>query len=94
MARENQGLQIALIAFVVLTILFSVMTFMFFRQAKEATAELEHFRTSEKQAKDALNASQTECKKLKEMVGFAATDGLAAITNEYTKDMETYASSF
>ena len=36
-SSENQGLQIALIIFVMLTIILSVTTFVFFRQADEAT---------------------------------------------------------
>ena len=41
MARENQGLQIALIIFVILTIILGVTTFLFFRQYEEATAKAE-----------------------------------------------------
>ena len=36
-ARENQGLQIALIIFVMLTIILSVTTFLFYRNFKGAT---------------------------------------------------------
>ena len=36
MARENQGLQIALIVFVMLTIVLSITTFLFVRQAADA----------------------------------------------------------
>ena len=34
MARENQGLQIALIIFVMLTIILGVTTYLFFRQLR------------------------------------------------------------
>ncbi len=37
MARENQGLQIGLIIFVMLTIVLGVTTYLFFRQYEEAT---------------------------------------------------------
>ena len=36
MARENQGLQIGLIVFVMLTIILGVTTYLFFRQYEEA----------------------------------------------------------
>ena len=36
MARENQGLQVALIIFFMLTIILGVTTFIFFRQYEEA----------------------------------------------------------
>ena len=37
-SSENQGLQIALIIFVMLTIILSVTTFLFFREYEEAVA--------------------------------------------------------
>jgi len=38
MRGENQGLQIAVITFVMTTIFLSVTTFLFYRQAEEAEA--------------------------------------------------------
>jgi len=35
MARENQGLQIFLISFIMLTIILGVTTFLFYKQAEE-----------------------------------------------------------
>jgi hypothetical protein len=49
-ARENQGLQIALIVFVMLTIMLSVSTFLFFRNYQNATKQAEE---ANKKASDA-----------------------------------------
>ncbi len=94
MARENQGLQIALIAFVVLTILFSVTTFIFFRQAKEATIRADKAESMAKDNQTAANNIQTEYNKVKQMVGFADSDRLDTINRDYNQDMETYAGNF
>ena len=56
MARENQGLQIALILFVMFTLIFGVTTFIFYKQYDEANT---------KAAKDAL-AAATETKAVME----------------------------
>lgn len=50
MARENQGLQIALIMFVMLTVLMSVMTFVYFQKYTEAEKKQ---KISDKAAEDA-----------------------------------------
>ena len=53
MARENQGLQIALIIFVMLTVVMSVMTFVYFRKFTEAEDKQ---KTSDEKADDADSA--------------------------------------
>ena len=51
-ARENQGLQIALIIFVMLTIVLAVTTYVFFSSSQE-------YQTKAKTADDARNTSET-----------------------------------
>ena len=48
MARENQGLQIALIVFVMFTIILGVTTFMFSKEYSKAEARFEEEATDEK----------------------------------------------
>jgi len=94
MARENQGLQIALIIFVMLTILLGVMTFMFFRQYQEATTK---FMAADQKAKEQEETARnvlTENNQLKEMIGLAATDKMDTATTEFNKDMETYGANY
>lgn len=94
MARENQGLQIALIIFVMLTIILGVTTFLFFRQYDEATIEAAKAREDANSSRTAYNNSEEFNRKLKEMLGFAETDKIDTIDEKYREDMETYASTF
>ncbi len=94
MARENQGLQIALIIFVMLTIILGVTTFIFFRQYDEATIEAAKAQEDAAQNRTAYNNSEELNTKLKKMLGFAETDKQQTIDELYQKDMETYAGSF
>jgi len=94
MARENQGLQIALIIFVMLTIILGVTTFIFFRQYEEADlkAQANLKKTSEiRQAADALTGDNN---RLKEIIGFAGSDTLPTIDEEFDEDMKKYAGTF
>jgi hypothetical protein len=73
-SSENQGLQIALIIFVMLTIILSVTTFVFFRQADEATIRSIADSKKATDADTALRDAIVESKRLKELIG--VSDGL------------------
>jgi hypothetical protein len=93
MARENQGLQIALIVFVMLTLILGVTTFVFYRQwdqekNKFAAAEQEKGKVT----KD-LAAAQSEIVELKRILGFGAADTMQVIGQEVLKDMQLTAAS-
>lgn len=91
MARENQGLQIALIIFVMLSILLGVGAFLSFRQYQEfqikANANVAEARKANDLAQERLN----ELNELKRMVGVAETEKLDAISNQFNKSIETWA---
>jgi len=91
MARESQGLQIALVIFVMLTIVLGVTTFIFYRQATEAeskakaaTAEASKQTTTARTMTDNFN-------ELKRYIGVAETEEREKINETFTKDMATYA---
>ncbi len=93
-ARDNQGLQIALIIFVMLTIVLSVTTFMFFRKFEEA--ELKEKAATAKTA-DALKnqtIAQEEAIALKKILGAGPRDSQKMIEDSAKEDMKTYASNF
>ncbi len=94
MARENQGLQIALIIFVILTIALGVATFMCFRQYEEAAQSADDFRQKESAASSANRTLAEECTQLKEHIGFSATQNVQDITTQFTKDMQEYGQHF
>jgi hypothetical protein len=89
-ARENQGLQIALIIFVILTIILIVSTYMFFssyQKVNEANKALVADNTSKDTAARAANEESTA---LKNMIGAGATDKAAEAEARTKKDMEAY----
>ncbi len=75
MARaENQALQIALIVFVMLTIVLGVMTFFFFRSADEGAKQLATLQDSAKKDKEVTNKIQAEMNYIKtELLGVDPT---------------------
>lgn len=86
-SRENQGFQIALIVFVMLTVLLSVTTFVFFNKFKDeqtkATAA-----TSDAQKKDAeRNQAQEDRKEVLQFVGVQPSDNQEAVKKTWEADM-------
>lgn len=70
MARgESQGLQIALIIFVILTIILSVTTFIFFKNAEEAVAKSESDQKAANDANTAKSESDNNLEWLKQRIG-------------------------
>lgn len=94
MARENQGLQIALIVTVMLTIILGVTTFIFYRQYDDANTKAKAA-VDEKDKADRLATTKTEeNSRLKKVLGFPETDELQAIDPKINEDMQTYAAAF
>jgi len=94
MVRQNQGLQIALIIFVMLTIVLAVTTFIFFRQYEEADIKANDNQAKADKHRTAANNIQEECNELKRLMGFAATMKLDEIDAKFNQDMQTYAGNF
>jgi hypothetical protein len=90
MARENQGLQIALIIFVMLTIMLGAMTFVFFRKYDEAERKAKDSVAAADKIRTDLNNTQSDCTDLKRFIGFAASKSMDAIRSQYKDDMEKY----
>jgi hypothetical protein len=94
MARENQGLQIALIIFVMLTIILGVTTYVFVRKWDDATKEKV---AAEKVAGDKgrdAEAKEQVANALKKLIGVAATEALPNIEDTFRKDMERYGAAY
>ena len=89
-ARENQGIQLALIIFVILTIILIVTTYMFFnyyQKEKESNKALAADNTSKDKAAVAAN---TESGLLKMTIGAADSEKAADVEAKAAKDMEKY----
>jgi hypothetical protein len=93
-ARENQGLQIALIVFVMLTIILSVTTFIFYNNYKDQSATAA---AAKKEASDAQNRERTiqeERNQLATAIGFPVTEEMKGITAQTDADFKKYADLF
>src|SRR5690349_1193834 len=93
-ARENQGLQIALIIFAILTVALIVTTFVFFNYYKETRVERDQARNAATAAEKKAAEATNEATEMKNMIGIAADKDLAALKEAFTKDMAAYAKSF
>ena len=94
MARENQGLKGALIVFVLLTIVFAVVTAILFSGQTELKQKAE---TNQKRATEQENAARTaleEAAQLKKMMGYDANDAIEKVQEEFAKDMQLYAANY
>ena len=93
MAKETQGLQIALIVFVILTIGLGVLTFMLYKKTEELAVKAQ--KASDDSATAAKNAAALQSDKTEflRILGFAPSDKMETITGDSNKDMETYAGS-
>jgi len=104
-SRESQGLQIALILFVMITVVLAVTSFVFYRQADEAKKTAKAATEAQKTAKTAMDNMGFWNDYLKHILGASplaeaefnvllpSVEGdpeMAAIHAKYTQDMVTY----
>jgi len=97
MARENQGLQIALIILFMLTIILGVTTYVFCRQYIEADESARKLDGQLKEKDTANQSIQDENNQLKKMIlGVAGAEDkkLEEITTQFNQDREKFAAGF
>jgi hypothetical protein len=68
-ARESRGLEVALILFVMISIVLSISTYAYFRRSEERRKEIQSARADAKQAQDACRAAIFETQILKHVLG-------------------------
>lgn len=90
-SSENQGLQIALIIFVILTILLSVTTYMFFREYSDASSRATAATTKAQEADKAMHSAEAEVGELKKLVGVNTAMALSDVRTQFEKDMKDFA---
>jgi len=94
-SSENQGIQIALIIFVILTVVLSITTFLFFRQYDSASMERDQARTEAATANNTARSAQEEINMLKsQVIGFPEDATLTDIQNALAADMAIYAATY
>jgi hypothetical protein len=91
MARENQGLQIALIILVILTIGLMVATFFGWKGYQEEFIRANEADKAKSDARATATSVQNEANELKRMMGFQDSDPLGVIQEEKENDMRDYA---
>lgn len=94
MARESQGLQIALIVFVILTLFLGVLAFLFYKQWDEASKRALAAEQEAKKNAEAARNTLSENERLKEYLGVPPTMQVEEIGEEVRRDFETYAPQF
>ena len=96
MARENQGLQIALIVFVMLTIILGVTTYLFFRSYEEADIKAKSNLAERDKATKLAAKNDDDVKELKRLIfGVASTEKVDTITTTtFNDDMKKYGGSY
>jgi hypothetical protein len=96
MARENQGLQIALIVFVMLTIILGVTTYLFFRQYEESDIKAKSNLAERDKSNKLAQKNEDDVKELKRLIfGAANTEKVETITTTtFNDDMKKYGSSY
>ena len=94
MARENQGLQIALIVFVMFTIIFAVLTFMFSKEYTKEKGLREAAEATAAEESTTARGLQDENMQLKVVVGHPETATLETVDQQFKTDMLTFAQNF
>lgn len=90
MASPNQGLQIALIAAVMLALILGVTTFLFYKQYDDQRAQAETAKNEKAAADQARADAEKANRELKRLLGVAETDDIAAISTVANDDFNRY----
>lgn len=90
-SSENQGLQIALIIFVILTILLSVTTFMFFRSYTEESQRSADASKRASTAETAARSADADLVTIRGIIGVSDKATMSEIQETKTKDMQNFA---
>ncbi len=94
MARENQGLQIALILFVMATIVLSVTTYLGFKSYSDEFKAKEVALTAGAKAQNDATNFERNIKDLKKLIGAADTEQVDQIATQFGDDMKKYGAGY
>jgi chemotaxis protein histidine kinase CheA len=93
MARDNQGLQIALIIFVMLAVVLGATTWFFYSKATDMEAKAKASADEQQKAQEAANAANNEATELKKLIsGAAAPAKLDEMQKQAVSDMQAFGS--
>src|SRR5580692_5467594 len=89
MARENQGLQVLVIIFVMLSVVLGVFVYVYVKKVDDATKAVAAANTAKQTAEKATDDMQKENVVLKTLIGFPDRS-TPDIQKQFSDDMETY----
>lgn len=87
-ANENQGLKIAVAAFVTLTVILAVTTYFGFSQSAENAARLEDAEAAERKASQTANEAVRNLEELQRQAGYPNIQDFAALKAAVSKDQD------
>ncbi|MGD9647022.1 MAG: hypothetical protein AB7U73_15025 [Pirellulales bacterium] len=90
-ANENQGLQIALIVFVMLTVLLIATTFLFFHKYDTQLEQSAKDQSDARKAQSDMSRLQGELNEIKQLIGFAPEDPTDKIRTDSEADLTKFA---
>lgn len=93
-ARESQGLQITLIIFVMLTIILSVTTFVFYGNSKDYRKQADEAKSASNQSAEQMRQAQDERNALATTLGFPITEKKEEIENKAKASLQKHAEFF
>ena len=99
-ARESQGLQVALILFVMITVVLAVTTYLYFRKAEEKIQVAEAARAEAKRATDMYNTADFKNQILRHVLGYEIkaqdqlTSMLQSLAGKDREDMDAVLTNF
>jgi hypothetical protein len=88
--RENQGLQIALIIFVMLTIVLIVTTYLFFRSYSDERDKGKSLAEQKSNADKATQKAIADADEMKNLIGAAQTEAVETAKEASKKEMQTF----
>ncbi|MCA9214116.1 MAG: hypothetical protein KDB27_13685 [Planctomycetales bacterium] len=89
--RENQGLHIALISFVILSVLLIVTTYYFWAKSRDLDSQVITQKNAATDANARMNTAVMESERLKAFMGYSPEITVDDIESEFNKNMLTYA---
>lgn len=89
--RENQTLQIALMVFAILLVVFAVLTYWFWKSWDDQLTKNEQLESDLSNERSAQNSIRIEANQYKLFMGFQEQDNFDAVKEGFQKDMDLYA---
>ncbi len=94
MARENQGLQIALIVFTMLTVVLGATTYLGFHLYSQSETRLKAAQDDSRKSSGELNKEREVTTELKKMLGVQESDSLETVQNRFKEDIASFGKGY